>query len=469
MYIEHGIGLVITLLPVLLFVVLVAGIIVLYRHPTKLQKRWYKISLKKRKRVKQFFVFLGFVAIFAMLLYPQLHTKKMKSEVELSAKQLHTPTVKKLHASLKDSHTEEYIPAKKIKNLYKILSSDEDIMQQSQISSNESVDFDSTNFGIDNDQTGEYEIRVFAESAALNRMSVEAQENYYEYEEGKFYKIIRNKDKTFSENYQNLSEEQKQKITNLEWHYKKGVLYAADGNKKLQNGSAQYFMKDTKVIKDLDKSGYKGIRQWMEQCEKDKKGLRVKVGNKTYLLHNADQWHKFEKNGITFLYNYKRFIIRFNINKEIGIKNNTTDLPQTGREVWTVMADHSGVASNEVILRSNKDDDVYGKKHIQIFLKDHKIKQMLIYWDGDVLIDSDEPKVFSKAEKTFIKACFEKMGISSDEAAKWLDTFMIGRTKESGKIGDWNYEQGDSRQAISYNITSEKNYVNFYKKSKGNN
>lgn len=467
MYIEHGIGLVVTLLPVLLFVALVAGIVVLYRHPTKLQKRWYKISFKKRKRVKQFFVLVGFVAIFAMLLYPQLHVKKIESDIELSAKQLHTPTAQKLHASLKDSHTEEYIPAKKIKNLYKILSSDEDM--QNQISSNGSDDLDNMNFGIDNDQTGEYEIRLFAENAALNRMGEETDEDYDEYEESEFYKIIRNKDKTLFENYQNLSEEQKQKIRNLEWHYKKGVLYAAKDNKKLQNGSTQYFMKDSKVIKNLDKSGYHGIKQWMEQCENETKGLRVKVGNKTYLLHNADQWHKFEKNGITFLYNYKRFIIRFNINKEIGIKNNTTDLPQTGREVWTVMSDHSGVASNEVILRSNKDDDVYGKKHIQIFLKDHKIEQMLIYWDDDVLIDSGEPKVFSKAEKTFIRACFNKMGISSDEAAKWLDTFVISQKKQSGKIGDWNYEQGDSRQAISYNITSRKNYVNFYKKSKGNN
>ena len=52
-------------------------------------------------------------------------------------------------------------------------------------------------------------------------------------------------------------------------------------------------MKDTKLINMMEKSGYKGIKKWMEQCENDQAGIKVKAGNKTYLLHNTDKWHKF--------------------------------------------------------------------------------------------------------------------------------------------------------------------------------
>ena len=59
-------------------------------------------------------------------------------------------------------------------------------------------------------------------------------------------------------------------------------------------------------------------------------------------------------------------------------------------------------------------------KNVQIFLQDHKIKQMLIYWD-----ETEAFKGFTKEEKIFLKGCFEKMGISSKDAQEWLNTFMI--------------------------------------------
>ena len=104
----------------------------------------------------------------------------------------------------------------------------------------------------------------------------------------------------------------------------------------------------------------------MEQCEKDTAGIKVKAGDKTYLFHNTDKWHTFKKNGLTCLYNYKRFIIRFDINKVIGIRSNLSDLPQNGREMWTAITDHSGSAANEVILRSYNNEELYVRKNIQI-------------------------------------------------------------------------------------------------------
>ena len=107
----------------------------------------------------------------------------------------------------------------------------------------------------------------------------------------------------------------------------------------------------------MENSGYKGIKKWMEQCEKDTAGIKVKAGDKTYLFHNTDKWHTFKKNGLTCLYNYKRFIIRVDFNKVIGLRSNLSDLPQSGREMWTAISDHSGSAANEVILRSYNDEE----------------------------------------------------------------------------------------------------------------
>ena len=261
--------------------------------------------------------------------------------------------------------------------------------------------------------------------------------------------------------------EKKKEIQDLNWNYKDGLLYATNRNhKRCINGTAQYYMKNSKLINTMENSGYKGIKKWMEQCEKDTAGIKVKAGDKTYLFHNTDKWHTFKKNGLTCLYNYKRFIIRFDFNKVIGLRSNLSDLPQSGREMWTAISDHSGSAANEVILRSYNDEELYARKNVQIFLQDHKIKQMLIYWD-----ETEAFKGFTKEEKIFLKGCFEKMGISSKDAQEWLNTFMIKKTPQSGKLGSWTYSKGNSKnQVISLiNHNENNNYVNFYKKSKGNN
>ena len=43
------------------------------------------------------------------------------------------------------------------------------------------------------------------------------------------------------------------------------------------NGTSQYYMKNSKLINTMENSGYKGIKKWMEQCEKDTAGIKVKV------------------------------------------------------------------------------------------------------------------------------------------------------------------------------------------------
>lgn len=461
---------IIFLLPVFLLLLFIAIGIVLYRHPSKLQKKWYQVSYKNRKRVKQAAVVLGFCLIAASGISSITKSDRLTSNIQLSAKEMNFATKEETEKAADQSYNKEQ-DDQWLKAFYKILTSDDFISAHLP---GDDGSYNNWKSNIMDQGTGDYEIRIHAENVVVEKSygkksdeDIDSDVDFDSYDKEGFYNIIQRKDKTFEENYQKLSDSKKQKIANLKWNYKDGLLYATDKvNEICINGAAQYFMKDSKLIHSLEKGGYHGISQWMEECEKNQDGIKVKAGNKTYIFHNTDKWYKFEKNGVTFLYNYKRFVIRFDLNKVMGSKSHIADLPTEGRELWTVMADHSGASSDEVILRSYNDEDLYAKKHVQIYLKDHKIRQMLIYWS-----DSDEFKGFTKEENKFIKACFEKMGIASDDAEKWLDTFTIKKHSQSGKLGSWNYKQGKSQSQIVSIIggDADGNYVNFYKKSKGNN
>lgn len=464
MYISHSIGIILILLPLLFIAAIVAIGVVLYRHPSKLQKKWYQVSLKRRKRVKQAAVVLGFCILIVLFVMPLVQGERFVSMIRLSAKEDKLITSKQILA--KANETEPDVregKGKWLKTIYKILNSDSIISSSINISETGVDNYEVWKDNIANDKTGEYEVRLDAKDVVIDNYA----EDMFSYDEDGFYNIIKKSDKTYEENYQKLSDADKKQIEDLNWNYKKGILYATDKkNRGWINGTAQYYMKDSKLINTMEKSGFAGIKKWMKQCEDQKEGINVKVGNKTYLFHNTNKWYKFEKNGLTCLYNYRCFVIRFDLNKVIGMKSHIADLPQTGRELWSVMADHSGKSCDEVVLRSYNKEDPYAKKNVQILLKDHKIKQVMIYWE-----ESESLKGFTKEEKVFLKACFEKMGISSEDAAKWLETFTIKKKGQNGKLGSWTYQQGKiSNQIIALTNTSDDaDYVNFYKNDKGNN
>lgn len=468
MYFSTSISYIIILSPLILLALLATIGIVLYRHPSKLQRKWYSVSFKKRKRIKQIAILLGFCMAAGLFIYPLTSKKQFVSTISLSANENNFITEDKIDQISEDRR--EIKNEKWLKKFYKMMKSDD----ESSTLLYDSGSYEVWKTSILEDKTGEYELRLRAEDTVLRRFSIQQSDedtdsdvDFDRYDTDGFYDIIQRPDNTFEENYQKLTDSEKQEIQNLNWNYKDGLLYATNENhKRCINGTSQYYMKNSKLINTMENSGYKGIKKWMEQCEKDTAGIKVKAGDKTYLFHNTDKWHTFKKNGLTCLYNYKRFIIRFDFNKVIGLRSNLSDLPQSGREMWTAISDHSGSAANEVILRSYNDEELYARKNVQIFLQDHKIKQMLIYWD-----ETEAFKGFTKEEKIFLKACFEKMGISSKDAQEWLNTFMIKKTPQSGKLGSWTYSKGNSKnQVISLiNNNENNNYVNFYKKSKGNN
>ena len=96
MYMSLSLGMIIILLPLLLLAFLIAVGVVLYRHPSKLQKKWYQVSLKKRRRVKQAGIFLGFCAAAALFIYPLVNGEKFVSTIRLSAKERNLITKNKI-------------------------------------------------------------------------------------------------------------------------------------------------------------------------------------------------------------------------------------------------------------------------------------------------------------------------------------------------------------------------------------
>ena len=103
MYMSLSLGVIIILLPLLLLAFLIAVGVVLYRHPSKLQKKWYQVSLKKRRRVKQAGIFLGFCAAAALFIYPLVNGEKFVSTIRLSAKERNLITKNKIKKTADES------------------------------------------------------------------------------------------------------------------------------------------------------------------------------------------------------------------------------------------------------------------------------------------------------------------------------------------------------------------------------
>ena len=85
MYYSTSIGYIIILSPLILLALLATIGIVLYRHPSKLQRKWYSVSFKKRKRVKQIAILLGFCIAAGLFIYPLTSKKQFASTISLSA------------------------------------------------------------------------------------------------------------------------------------------------------------------------------------------------------------------------------------------------------------------------------------------------------------------------------------------------------------------------------------------------
>ena len=124
MYYSTATGYIIILSPLILLALLATIGIVLYRHPSKLQRKWYSISFKKRKRVKQIAILLGFCMVAGLFIYPLTSKKQFVSTISLSANENNFITEDKINQISEDRR--EIKNEKWLKEFYKMMKSDDE-------------------------------------------------------------------------------------------------------------------------------------------------------------------------------------------------------------------------------------------------------------------------------------------------------------------------------------------------------
>ena len=124
MYYSTATGYIIILSPLILLALLATIGIVLYRHPSKLQRKWYSVSFKKRKRIKQIAILLGFCMAAGLLIYPLTSKKQFVSTISLSANENNFITEDKIDQISEDRR--EIKNEQWLKKFYKMMKSDDE-------------------------------------------------------------------------------------------------------------------------------------------------------------------------------------------------------------------------------------------------------------------------------------------------------------------------------------------------------
>lgn len=211
MYMGLSLGVIIILLPLLLFSISDrSGSCAL---PTSIKTTEKMVSgiVEKRRRVKQAGIFLGFCAAAALFIYPLVNGEKFVSTIRLSAKERNLITKNKIKKTADESSKAGTAKNDKwLKSLYKIIRSDDMIAAQF-LSNSSSYDEWASNIGIGS--TGEYEMRLFVENVVADKFAekksdedIDSDEDFDSYDDTGFYKIIQRPDNTLEENYQKLTD-----------------------------------------------------------------------------------------------------------------------------------------------------------------------------------------------------------------------------------------------------------------------
>ena len=172
MYYSTATGYIIILSPLILLALLATIGIVLYRHPSKLQRKWYSVSFKKRKRIKQIAILLGFCMAAGLLIYPLTSKKQFVSTISLSANENNFITEDKIDQISEDRR--EIKNEQWLKKFYKMMKSDD----ESSTLLNDIGSYEVWKTSILEDKTGEYELRLRAEDTVLRRFSIQQSDDF---------------------------------------------------------------------------------------------------------------------------------------------------------------------------------------------------------------------------------------------------------------------------------------------------
>ncbi|MDD4371858.1 MAG: hypothetical protein PHD56_12420 [Anaerostipes sp.] len=393
-------------------------------------------TLKKRKRNRRIGLVAGIILLvgcFIMLWnYVDVH-----SGIRIAVKNSYLPSKKSVTAEFtaKQPKTNDKEMKKTLKKLYEAL-------KHTKYVGNETVelqDYSFANWYGDKTQDSLWEYDgdtdFYADSMSHN-----------DYNEANLYRLIQMKNGDYQEAFHTLSTYKKNKIKGYDWKQKRDLIYAVDKDNHYIDGTAQMNLAQSEFIKNLEKEGFHGIAEWMKKIEEDSKGIEVVVNNKKTLFHDVNKYYRFESNGIEFLYNYADFIIRHDCDSQQSFSKMKKQVPQEGRECWTLTNYNPGGEYTQIDMQSNAwKDTYYESRFVKILKKDGHIYQMTLwipyvqFYEGDLNTNQG----FYNREKPFIKACLMQMGVEEQAANDWVNHFTIADKKTNGTIGNCNYQKQD--------------------------
>ncbi|MDD3746360.1 MAG: hypothetical protein PHD70_07815 [Anaerostipes sp.] len=396
-------------------------------------------TLKKRKRNRRIGLVAGIILLVGCVIM-LWNFLDVRSEIRIAAKNSYLPSKKSVTAEFtaKQPKTNDKEMRKTFKKLYQAL-------KHTKYVGNETVnlyDYSFASWYSDKiqDSPWEYdgETDFYADGMAHN-----------DYNEANLYRLIQTKNGDYQEDFHTLSTYKKNKIKGYDWKQKRDLIYAVDKDNHYIDGTAQMNLAQSEFIQNLEKEGFHGIAEWMKKVEADSKGIEVVVNNKKTLFHDVNKYYRFESNGIEFLYNYADFIIRHDCDSQQSFSKMKKQVPQEGREYWTLTNYNPGGEYTQIQMQSNAwKDTYYESRFVKILKKDGHISQMTLwipyvqFYEGGLNINQG----FYNREKPFIKACLMQMGVKEQEANEWVNHFTIADKKTKGTIGNRNYQKQDLKE-----------------------
>lgn len=435
MYSDYGSFIILMLYALVLF--LIIGIVFfIYRRPPGILKKFYKISVKKRNRIKTCIFGLGCMIVIVLFIF-SIQMESMASIAHVSGKKEDLSKKENLLKVLNEKQQKK-VNKGYVKTIKKI----EDILEHYK---DEVLLYDEEDV---HDSDGGSSWSGENGWITLNAEIIVTEDSDVSNDGQELYQLIHTGSGDYEEHYSQLPEKKKSIIQKMEWREKKGILYAVNEKGVYIDGTAQLNLKNSQLVKEFENAGFKGIQKWIQTCENSKDGILVQINKKkTRVFHDTASYHRFTSHGITFLYNYREFIIETNAAKVSGIKNLADLLPEEGRGQWQILKVYPGGKYQQIVLETRSDDH-HCSKIVRICIQKDKIRQITIgaEVDSGIILGENEKEIkrkqegFYEKEKIFLKECFLKMGIDEKEATQWLNHFQFTQTKKNGKIGSYQYQ-----------------------------
>lgn len=424
-------------------------------------RKFYTISLKTRRWIMRGLLLCGCI-IAGIYFWNSVSVKKYPTKIKVSANKIWLPESSEIRKKLGDETEKTMRDAayeKQMITFYNVLRSNEETKENMAWNN-----FDDERRYWTGEETRNDKIIINAEDL----VDVEFADDLKS--QAGFYKIIQTDQNDYQEAYSQLADSKKEQIAQMDWRKKDGILYAVSQKGEYISKTAQLsFYENSRFIKEMEEAGFKGLKQWIHQCNQKKKGVSIRTSKgETALFHDTDQSYEFECQGITFFYNYEKLVMKMDYEKLIKVVDQAKKLPKNDQLTWELQNSSTGGAYGQVSLTTSESEFYCGKK-MKIMMKDDKISQLMISAVTSEGKDRETAAMFYirqegfyQKERPFLAECLKRMGVSESDAKKWLDQFKFNQKQLKGTIGNCKYELVKDAAEQMYKSYNESKQTKYY-------